>query len=183
MNQLTTLLLMTSLFLVGCEKKVSPAIEGKWVKPTSGFMGYSLALTSSGEYTRWFWSDMINPNEIPENPKTGAYTLAEGWLTIPVEHRYHDGHSYTSSDRFKRETINGVEVLLRSDTEEIWRRSGMIYTGGLLIKVSDDPNYSQSKSEPKTNRLFRDGVTEWSREAEAAKQSKQTEQDGSSNGG
>ena len=149
--------------------------------PTGGFMGYSLALNSSGEYTRWFWSDSINANEIPENPKKGAYTFADGWLTIPVEHQYRDGRSYIFSDRFKRETINGVELMLRTDAEEIWRRSGMIYTGGLLIKVSDDPNYSESNSEPKTSRLFSGGVTEWSSEAEAAKKSKKAEQDATSN--
>lgn len=169
MKRIAALFLLASLLLVGCQKKVSPAIEGKWVMPGGGFMGYSIALDSSGEYTLWFWSDDIDGDEIPENPKKGAYTFADGWVTIPVEHRYRDGRSHIFSDHFKRETINRVEVLLRDDAETIWKRSGMIYTGGLLIKVSDDPNYSQSKNEPKTNRLFRDGVTEWSPEAEATR--------------
>lgn len=181
MKRIASALLLAGLFLVGCEKKVSPAIEGKWVMPTGGFMGYSLALNSSGKYTRWFWSDMINGNEIPENPKKGAYTFTDGWVTIPVEHRYHDGRSYIFDDRFKRETINGVEIMLRTDAEEIWRRSGMIYTGGLLIKVSDDPNFSESDSDPKTNRLFSGGVTEWSREAEASNKQKSSEQGGAPN--
>ena len=132
-------------------------------------MYYSLSLTPSGEYTRGFVSDMINSQEVRENTKKGKYQFEGGRLTIPVEHKYKDGSTHVFLDKFKRETINGVEVLLREDAEAIWKRSGMIYTGGLLIKVSDDPNYSPSKKEPRTDRLFRDGVTEWSREAEAAK--------------
>jgi hypothetical protein len=34
----------------------------------------------------------------------------------------------------------------------------------------DDPNYMQTANEPNTTRLFRDGVTQWSREAEATKE-------------
>lgn len=169
MKSSISLFLVTALLFAGCDKKVSPAIEGKWVMPNGGYMEYSLALNSAGDYTLWFWSDMINSNEIPQNPKKGAYTFSDGWLVLPVEHKYRDGSSYIFSDRFKHETINGVEVLLRDDAEEIWKRSGMIYTGGLLIKISDDSNYSEAPNEPKTSRLFSRGVAAWTKEAEDAK--------------
>jgi hypothetical protein len=170
MRWLTLMLASMSLFITSCEKKVGSDLAGSWAMPQSWSMYYSLRLTASGDYTRGFVSDMINSGEIRENTKTGKYEFDGGWLTIPVEHKYKDGSSHVFPDKFKRETINDVEVLLREDAEVIWKRSRMIYTGGLLIKVSDDPNYSPSKKEPKTDRLFRDGVTEWSREAEAAKE-------------
>ncbi|HEY1120550.1 MAG TPA: hypothetical protein VGE67_03085, partial [Haloferula sp.] len=137
--------IFAALLGFGWTRQVSLNIEGKWVMPNSGFMGYSLSLTTSGRYTRWFWSDAVDANEMPEDPKSGTYVLKDGWLSVPVEHRYRDGTSHIFEDRFKRETINGLEVLLRTDAEAIWRRSGMIYTGGLLIKVSDDPDYAESK--------------------------------------
>jgi hypothetical protein len=152
---------------VGCEPTVSPGIEGKWVMQKGGFMGYALSLDASGEYTRWFWSDMVISSEIPEDPKKGTYRINDGWVTIPVTIRYQDGRSYVHNDRFKRETINGVEVLLREDAEAIWRRSGLL-AGGVLIKVSDDPDYVDADHEPQTKRLFRKGVKEWSPEAEEA---------------
>ncbi len=167
MKRLTPTLLAVFTLLLGCEPKVSPGIEGKWVMPKGGFMRYALALGPSGSYTRWFWSDVVG-DEIPENPKHGTYAFSGGWITIPVTERYRDGKSYVFDDRFKRETVNDVEILLREDSEKIWRRTGMIYTGGLLIKVSDDPQYLDSDSEPRTEKLFRNGVKEWSAEAEAA---------------
>lgn len=163
------LLVIASIALVSCDKKVSPTIEGNWVMPANDYMRYSLALDLGGHYTRWFWHSWFVGENVPENPQKGHYTVADDWVNIPVQYQYCDGRVRSFSERFKRQTINEVEVLLSDEADEIWRRCGLIYIGGLLIKVSDHPNFSAPASEPKTDRLFRNGVKKWTKEAEATK--------------
>jgi len=135
--------------------KPGPGIEGTWKMPENGYAGYTLSLTSSGDYELWTWSDCINVNEIEEEPKKGKYVFDQGWLSIPVKQNYKDGHSYSFTDRFKRETINGVEVLSRD-----WNRRGMIVAYDLLVKVSDHPNYLTT-NDTGINRLFCNTAARW----------------------
>ena len=131
-------------------------------------MGYRLAIRTDGTFVRWFWSDFVDSRSIPENPRKGQYRFEDDWLSVTYRKSYKDGSSWTFVDRFKKDSINGVEVLLRDDAEEIYRRTGMIYTGGLLLKASDDPQLAGEVERPTTTRLFQDGVEPWSQEAETA---------------
>jgi len=173
--------------------KPGPGLEGTWMMPENGYEHYALSLTSSGDYKRWFFSDCMDPNEIKEDPKKGKYVFDQGCLTIPYIDNYKDGRSYTYTDKFKRETINGVEALSLGSAKAIWDRYGMIDAYDLLVKVSDDPNYltnndtgikrlfrdnaakwtfKLTKKFPVTKRLLRMGVVQWTEEAEEAMKQK-----------